>query len=139
LCCLTWFCPCAVFGRTDHRLRKDSNLVGHELLGINTSCLLIWGAGCVCLHWLPLSIQRAKIREKYHLEGDCQTDIAAACCCGLCDLIQQEKETQYRRSATHPTVKQSYRPPDTMAYPAPAQELQQQEVLPLEGVPQQPQ
>ena len=48
------------------------------------------------LHWVPQSIQRSEIRKKYHLQGSCLTDIATACCCAICDLVQQEKETEFR-------------------------------------------
>jgi hypothetical protein len=34
-CLMTYFCPCVVFGRTHHRLRKNANLEGYE--PINTS------------------------------------------------------------------------------------------------------
>jgi hypothetical protein len=34
-CLLTWCCPCVVFGRTHHRLRKNANMEGFE--PINTS------------------------------------------------------------------------------------------------------
>jgi hypothetical protein len=34
-CLLSWCCPCVVFGRTHHRLRKSSDLAGYE--PINTS------------------------------------------------------------------------------------------------------
>jgi hypothetical protein len=41
-------------------------------------------------------MQRADLRDKYHLRGNCATDIARACFCALCDLTQQEKESEYR-------------------------------------------
>ncbi len=53
-------------------------------------------SGCVGLHWVPMAMERAAIREKYHLQGDCVTDILASCFCGLCSLIQADKEATYR-------------------------------------------
>jgi len=41
-------------------------------------------------------MQRMEVRRKYNLQGSCLTDIAVACCCALCDLVQQEKETEVR-------------------------------------------
>jgi hypothetical protein len=30
VCLMTWCCPCVVFGRTHHRLRKNANLEGWQ-------------------------------------------------------------------------------------------------------------
>lgn len=79
-------------------------------------CLLICAAGCVGCHWIPLSMQRADLRAKYNLQGDCLTDIAAACCCALCDLVQQEKEATFRGS-NHEGSKQGYQAGGGMTYP----------------------
>ncbi len=35
VCLMSWCCPCVVFGRTHHRLRKNANLEGYQ--PINTS------------------------------------------------------------------------------------------------------
>ncbi|KAM7203614.1 PLAC8 family domain containing protein [Naviculisporaceae sp. PSN 640] len=119
LCCMTYCLPCVTFGKTHHRLRKDGNLAGYE--PINTSCLMFCGSGCFGLWFIPMAMQRADIREKYHLEGSCLTDIALACCCGLCDLVQQEKEVAYRvqnGGASAAGVQQQYQAPaGGMAYP----------------------
>lgn len=122
LCCMSYCCPCVTFGKTHHRLRKDPNLAGYE--PINTSCLLVLAAGCVGCWWVPLSMQRADVREKYNLQGDCITDIAAACCCGLCSLVQQEKEAAYQGLNQSSGSKQPYQAPVGMTYtePAPAQQ-----------------
>ncbi|EON96358.1 putative plac8 family protein [Phaeoacremonium minimum UCRPA7] len=116
LCLITWCLPCVTFGKTHHRVRKDPKLQGYE--PINTSCLLLCGSACVGLHWIPMSMQRADIRSKYNLEGTCITDIAAACCCGLCDLVQQDKEAEYRESLVSETaLKQPYESTGGMVYP----------------------
>jgi hypothetical protein len=67
-------------------------------------------------------MQRADIRAKYNLQGDCMTDIAAACCCGLCDLVQQEKEAAYQGLNHEAAAKQPYQAPDGMAYPVAPQQ-----------------
>ncbi|EFX00261.1 duf614 domain containing protein [Grosmannia clavigera kw1407] len=118
LCLTSWCLPCVTFGKTHHRLRKDVKLEGYE--PINTSCLFMCGAGCIGLHWIPLSMQRADIREKYNLQGNCIVDIAAACCCGLCDLVQQEKEVSRRGNLQQDAVKQQYQSNNEMAYPGAA-------------------
>jgi len=93
-CLLTYCLPCVTFGRIHHRTRKNANMEGYE--PVNTSCLLFMGAACFGLHWIPESMQRMDIRKKYHLKGNCLTDIAVACCCALCDLTQQDKEAETR-------------------------------------------
>ena len=65
-----------------------------------------------------MSMQRSDIRSKYNLQGSCITDIAAACCCGLCDLVQQDKEAEYRESLVSETaMKQPYESTGGMVYP----------------------
>jgi len=93
-CALTCCLPCVTFGKTHHRIRKNANLEGYE--PINTSCLVVIGTSFICLSWLPLALQRADIRTKYNLEGDGKTDLLWGCCCGLCNLVQQDKEAAYR-------------------------------------------
>jgi hypothetical protein len=64
-------------------------------------------------------MQRADIRAKYNLQGSCLTDIAAACCCGLCDLVQQEKEATYRGlNQVQEAGKVPYQNAGGMVYPA---------------------
>lgn len=62
-----------------------------------------------------MSMQRAEIRARYNLQGSCLVDIATACCCGLCDLVQQDKEV-----ATHEkggaAVTQQYQAQGGMTY-----------------------
>ncbi|KAK3349634.1 PLAC8 family-domain-containing protein [Lasiosphaeria hispida] len=114
-CLITWCLPCVTFGKTHHRVRKDGNLKGYE--AINTTCLLFCGSALFGLHWIPMSMQRANIREKYNLQGNCLVDIATACCCGLCDLVQQDKEAAYRE-LNHGAVQQQYQTNGGMSYPA---------------------
>ncbi|KAG8166138.1 hypothetical protein KVR01_004690 [Diaporthe batatas] len=120
LCLITYCLPCVTFGKTHHRLRKNGEMEGYE--PINTTCLLFCASGCVGLHWIPMSMQRADLRDKYHLRGNCATDMATACCCVLCDLVQQEKESEHREPLVNPArgVQQGYQTQGAMAYPAPA-------------------
>lgn len=86
----------------------------------HTQCLLFCATGCFGLHWIPMSMQRADMRDKYHLRGNCATDIATACCCVLCDLVQQEKESEHREPLVSPPggVPQGYQMQGGMTYPA---------------------
>jgi Cys-rich protein (TIGR01571 family) len=112
-CLMTWCIPCVTFGKTHHRLRKNGDLNGYE--PINTSCLLFMGSACVGLHWVPMSMQRAEIRSRYNLQGSCLVDIATACCCGLCDLVQQDKEVDTREKGGA-AVTEQYQAPGGMTY-----------------------
>jgi Cys-rich protein (TIGR01571 family) len=116
LCLFTYCLPCVTFGKTHHRLHKSANLEGYE--PINTTCLLFCASGCFGLHWIPMSMQRAEIREKYNLAGSCIVDIATACCCALCDLTQAEKEVEYRAPLlAQGGVKEQYQTNNSMTYP----------------------
>lgn len=66
-------------------------------------------------------MQRADIRDRYHLRGNCAVDIATACCCALCDLVQQEKESEHREPLVSPAgvQQQGYQMQGDMAYPSP--------------------
>lgn len=75
-------------------------------------------AGCLGLHWIPVAMQRADLRAKHNLGGSCLVDIATACCCGCCSVIQQDKEAEYRELAAGGSVQQAYQAPGAMAYPA---------------------
>ncbi|KAI1325950.1 duf614 domain-containing protein [Xylariaceae sp. FL0255] len=96
-CLITWCLPCVTFGKTHHQLHKDPTLAGYE--PINTSCLLFCGSGCCGLWWIPIALQRSDIRHKHNIEGSCLFDIAAACCCHCCTLIQSNKEVAHRAQA----------------------------------------
>ena len=65
-----------------------------------------------------MSMQRAEIRNRYHLQGSCLVDIATACCCGICDLVQQEKETAHQEPLlAQGGVKEQYQATGGMSYP----------------------
>jgi len=54
------------------------------------------GFSCFGLHCVPMMLQRADIRKKYNLQGDCVTDFLTSWCCACCSLIQQDKEAELR-------------------------------------------
>ncbi|KAH6617147.1 PLAC8 family-domain-containing protein [Chaetomium tenue] len=111
-CLMSWCCPCVVFGRTHHRMRKGANLEGYE--PINTSCLLFCASSCVALWWVPMAMQRADMRTKYNLEGNCIFDMVTACCCNCCQLAQADKEAAHREPLL---VQQGYQAQAGMAFP----------------------
>ena len=63
---------------------------------------------------LPM-ISRGDMRAKYHLKGNGCKDCLCACCCGPCDLTQQDKEATWRENQKQPLLNQpqKYEP---MAY-----------------------
>ncbi|RDI86039.1 putative mannose-1-phosphate guanyltransferase [Venturia inaequalis] len=113
LCCITYWLPCITFGKTHHRTRKNGNMDGYE--PINTSCLLLCGSAWIGLHWIPMALQSADIRKKYGLQGSCFGDIAKACCCAPCTLVQAEKETKIREAEIR-DVDGQYSRAETMSY-----------------------
>ncbi|KAL2162301.1 hypothetical protein VTH06DRAFT_7214 [Thermothelomyces fergusii] len=113
-CLLAYCCPCVVFGRTHHRIRKNANLEGYE--PINTSCLLFCATGCFGLHWIPMAMQRADLRTKHNLQGSCLLDIAGACCCHCCQLVQDDKEAAHREPLLL-QQQQGYQPQASMTIP----------------------
>jgi Cys-rich protein (TIGR01571 family) len=131
LCCLTYFLPCVTFGKTHHRTRKNGNMEGYEPINTSVSsfhfvfmtltliyiqCLLLMGSACVGLHCIPMAMQSADIRKKYGLAGSCLEDIAKACCCALCTLTQNEKETIIREAEHQKGSSEQYSQGESMSY-----------------------
>ena len=111
---VTWCCPCVTFGRTHHRLHKSGSLEGYHF--VNASCILSCVSGILpCLPLAMLTIQRADVRKKYNLEGSCLTDMAINCCCGVCSLVQQDKEAEHWETQGAGKTEQ-YQVGDTMTY-----------------------
>lgn len=67
-------------------------------------------------------MNRSDMRQKHNLEGNGCTDCLSVCCCPLCDIVQQEKESEAREAGGYgkPVVSQ-YEAQGGMAYPAPVQ------------------
>jgi len=116
-CLITCCCPCVTFGKAHHRTRKNASMEGYS--AVNTSCLGFWATMYCGLHWIPQVMQRSDIRSKYNLEGSMLTDCLRACCCGCCDLIQQEKEAAFREAEKGTIVHDEYQKPNAeMKYQA---------------------
>ena len=77
------------------------------------------GFACFGLHVIPMMVQRADIRKKYNLQGDCVTDLLTTCCCGCCSLIQEDKEAEFREKELAEKVNVTgFTKPQGMSYPA---------------------
>lgn len=63
-----------------------------------------------------MAMQRADLRTKHNLQGSCLLDIATACCCGCCQLVQADKEAEYRELNSQ-GVQQGYQATGGMTYP----------------------
>ncbi|EXJ62726.1 hypothetical protein A1O7_03164 [Cladophialophora yegresii CBS 114405] len=116
-CFITCCVPCVTFGKTHHRTRKHGNMNGYSF--INASCLMFTGFSCFGLHFIPMMFQRADIRKKYNLQGDCVTDLFTSCCCACCSLVQQDKEAEHREQELAEKLNGAgYVKAQEMAYPA---------------------
>lgn len=51
-------------------------------------------------------MQRGEVRTKYGLKGDGCTDCLCACCCAPCDLVQQDKEAEFRENEKRSLITQ---------------------------------
>ena len=97
-CCTGLFCPCILYGKTQHRLsqksdRKDpTNMLGYETL--NGSCT-VFAVLCGC-NWILAAIQHTRVRKTYDIPGSVGSDCVRGLCCSCCTLAQDEKEVKYR-------------------------------------------
>jgi len=71
--------------------------------------------GC---QWILQMMQRGEVRSKYGLKGDGCTDCLCACCCVPCDLVQQDKEAQFREQGRAAVTQQPGKV-EAMSYGAP--------------------
>ncbi|KAF7867245.1 hypothetical protein EAF04_005328 [Stromatinia cepivora] len=114
LCLKATFCPCFVYGKTQHRLSRDPNLMGYERF--NADCFMWAGAQWCGLGLIFTFLQRREIREKYAIGGreeEKLKDLALSWCCHCCALMQQEKEVVMRTQGGH-SLQQGYQRPDPM-------------------------
>jgi Cys-rich protein (TIGR01571 family) len=51
---------------------------------------------CILEYVIPHSIIRNKIREKYNIQGSCETDFAQVICCPCCSIAQEAREINLR-------------------------------------------
>ncbi|KAJ8070637.1 hypothetical protein OCU04_001008 [Sclerotinia nivalis] len=110
------FCPCFVYGKTQHRLSRDPNLMEYERF--NADCFMWAGAQWCGLGLIFTFLQRREIREKYAIGGREEEkfkDLALSWCCHCCTLMQQEKEVIMRtHGGDGHSLQQGYQRPDPM-------------------------
>ncbi|TGO21771.1 hypothetical protein BPAE_0201g00090 [Botrytis paeoniae] len=101
LCLKAFFCPCFVYGKTQHRINKDPNLMGYSRF--NNDCFIWAGAQWCGLGAVFTVLQRRQIRTEYGIgkagEGEIK-DMALSWCCHCCVLMQQEKEVIMRNQGS---------------------------------------
>ena len=88
-----------------------------------TQCAAFTGLTCVGFSWILPLMNRGDMRAKYNLTGNGCKDCLCACCCGPCDLMQQDKEAEHREEQGKPLLNQPGKA-DTMNY---APQWQQQQ------------
>ncbi|KAG5010485.1 hypothetical protein GLYMA_07G185200v4 [Glycine max] len=89
-CCLTFWCPCASFGRIGEIVDKGT-----------TSCCLHGSLFCLLggfsyLAGIYACMYRTKIRRQYGIEGHQCADFLLSCFCSACTLCQEYRELQAR-------------------------------------------
>jgi hypothetical protein len=82
------------------------------------------GLGCLGINFVLAMISRGDMRTRYNLEGDQLKDCLCAFCCLPCDLIQQDKETQYQEEQKQPFLNQQPPGQSQMEYKPPVQQNQ---------------
>ncbi|KAK7178081.1 hypothetical protein PSPO01_15870 [Paraphaeosphaeria sporulosa] len=90
-CCLGWWCPCLLYGRTRQRLFNQGNVSS----SCNSDCVNYSIMACLGMARCLNCSLRGHLRRKHHLSGNGGTDCMRGCFCTPCDLIQQEKECAY--------------------------------------------
>jgi len=103
-CLFACLIPCILFGKTAAR-EEDPSLKDYN--AVNGKCV----AFSCCPHMF-LRRERGKLREKYGIQGSWGEDCFATWCCGLCTLVQLEKESKQRAEAAA-----GYQAPQPMQYP----------------------
>ena len=141
-CCLSLFCPCIVYGKTQYRLSRKAqkqdptDLLGYE--AFNGSCGVMaaacgfqckprathddWGNPADVVIGALAAIQRARIRKIYKINGSFGSDCVKSLCCCCCVIAQDEREVRDRenqiRNNAGPTSG-AYVSPGQMAYEPP--------------------
>ncbi|KAE8151983.1 PLAC8 family-domain-containing protein [Aspergillus avenaceus] len=94
-CCMSFWLPCCLHGKTHSRL-DDPYLKEHSYC--NGSCCLYTLTSYIGFHWVPLMMQRTKIRQRFGIDGSGCGDCCSACCCPCCVMMQNEKEVEVQCS-----------------------------------------
>jgi Cys-rich protein (TIGR01571 family) len=108
-CLVGWCCPCILYGKTDHRMKRSPTLEGYSVFNTPclVSCLVISCTGCFG-EGIVAFLQRREVRKHYNLKGDTLTDVAFGCLLPCCAQIQNENEAK-RQTAAGKTEQYSQR------------------------------
>jgi len=108
-CFFAWCLPCFLFGKTSARLDNPSL---PNFSYFNTMC----GAYCCLLctggSFVLQTLDRAKLRRKYGMDGSTAKDFVVSFCCPCCALVQMDKEAMQRAE-----MQGGYQRTEEMAYP----------------------
>lgn len=127
ICMTGLFCPCILYGRTQHRLslksdKKDpTNMLGYNR--VNGSCVA-WALLCG-INGIFSGIQKTRVRRAYEMgsgSGNVFSDCLSGCCCCCCVLAQNEKEIKHREekvSRDGAGRQEGYVPPSGMTFAPP--------------------
>lgn len=126
ICLPSLFCPCIIYGRTQHRLsqksaKKDAtNMLGYS--AVNGSCIA-WSVLCG-VNILLTAIQHTRVRKMYEMEegsGNVSADCVRSACCCCCVLAQDEKEVKGREEGgrREGMTERGYTSPGAMMYSPP--------------------
>jgi Cys-rich protein (TIGR01571 family) len=87
-CCYGYWCTPCLFGSNAEKISGSSCVGMCCLYSILASCYLCW---------VPHTMERKKLREKYGLiENPSCGDILTTLCCGPCALCQEAREMKSR-------------------------------------------
>ena len=81
-------------------------LFGKSFFSNIAKCATFCAMACVGFSWILPLTNRGEVREKYNLVGNGCTDCLCTFCCGPCDIIQQDKEVEYRERQGKPLLDQ---------------------------------
>ncbi|KAI9674221.1 MAG: hypothetical protein M1817_002039 [Caeruleum heppii] len=93
VCCMAYWCPCFLFGKTQQRL-KDPNLETYE--SFNGNCVGWCALGYCGFQWVLQMAKRQDMRAQFNLDGSGAGDCFRSYCCPCCGLVQEEKESVFR-------------------------------------------
>ncbi|KAL8286909.1 hypothetical protein RQP46_003915 [Phenoliferia psychrophenolica] len=111
--CLSYCCPCIVFGRNRERydaLAQGTPLKPGQVEDFGTSTLVFLAVHCftgVGSVFLEL-IQRGAVRNRYGINGSVGEDALLSCCCMPCSQQQQARELHSEEAGTFPAVGPSH-------------------------------
>ncbi|KIW53495.1 hypothetical protein PV05_09064 [Exophiala xenobiotica] len=111
-CCLSFWCPCILYGKTHAREHGDP-----DSSGVNSSCCAWYMLSCFAAQGILQCMTRGSMRERHGIEGGGCGDFWTSCCCTCCTLIQEEKESIVRNTGIDPKTEQPYVSPGQMNYP----------------------